>query len=343
MKAMVLERFGEPMVLKEVPEPDISPRDILLRVGAVGLCATDLKIYDGYVKSVELPRIMGHELAGEIAKLGSEVKEWKVGNHGVVYVNIPCGECYLCRKGRENDCTRGLRRFGFEVDGGFGEYVRVPAGNLCKISTDIPMEQACILNGTMSTPLHAIRTQGRLQAGETIAIIGIGGLGIHCLQLAVSLGARVIAVDISDEKLEAARNFGADATVNALQCDFPPEIRKLTDGQGADVIVEIVSGSQIPVVIEKSIEGLRLAGRLVLLGYQYGQQISLDPQKIVYDEIEVIGSRASTRGDLVDVISLVERGRVKPVISECFPLEQANEAFAKLRNSTRVGRMVLVL
>ncbi len=343
MKAMVLERFAEPMVFKEVPEPQIGSQDILLRTRACGLCGTDIKIYDGEVKTVKTPCIMGHEFAGEVAKIGAEVEGWKVGDRGVVHIYIPCGNCYQCRKGRENDCTRKLERIGFEVDGGFGTYVRVPARNLFRISRDIPLEQACILSGSIATPLHGIRTQGRLQMGETAVIVGIGGLGIHTLQLAVAMGARVIAVDISEEKLEAARNFGAEATINSSEGDFVSEIRRLTDGEGADLIVEIVSGSQIPIVLEKSIQALRLCGRLLLLGYQYGQSFSLDPQKIVYDELEIIGARASVRQDLVDVIALVEKGIVKPVISECFPLERANEAFAKLRRSASLGRIVLTL
>jgi len=343
MKAMVLERFAEPMVFKEVPEPQIGPQDILLRTRACGLCGTDIKIYDGEVKTVKTPYIMGHELAGEVAKIGADVNGWEVGDHGVVHIYIPCGNCYQCRKGRENDCTRKLERIGFEVDGGFGEYVRVPARNLLKISRDIPLEQACILSGSIATPLHGIRTQGRLQMGETAVIVGIGGLGIHALQLAVAMGARVIAVDISEEKLEAARNFGAEATINSSEGDFVSEIRRLTDGEGADLIVEVVGGSQIPIVLEQSIQALRLCGRLLLLGYQYGQNFSLDPQKIVYDELEIIGARASVRQDLVDVIALVEKGRVKPVISECCPLEQANEAFVKLRRSASLGRIVLTL
>jgi len=343
MKAMVLEKFGEPMVLKDVPEPQIGPEDILLRSRASGLCGTDIKIYDGQVTSVKLPCIMGHETAGEVAKLGTDVKGWEIGDHGVIHIYIPCGNCYQCRKGRENDCTTKLERIGFEDDGGFGEYVRVPARNLCRIARDIPLEQACILSGSIATPLHGIRTQARLQMGETAVILGIGGLGIHTIQLAVAMGARVIAVDISEEKLEAARSFGAEATINSSKSDFVSEIRRLTDGEGADLIVEIVSGSQLPTVLEKSIQALRLCGRLLLLGYQYGQHFSLDPQKIVYDELEIIGSRASIRQDLVDVIALVEKGRVKPVISECFPLEQANEAFVKLRSSASLGRIVLTL
>jgi len=343
MKAMVLEKFGEPMVLKEIPEPSIGKGEILLRTRACGLCGTDIKIFDGHVNTVRLPRIMGHELAGEVAGIGSEVQGWKIGDHGVVHIYLTCGHCYYCRTGRENNCNKGRIRIGFETDGGFGEFVRVPAGNVFKISKEIPLEEASILSGSVATPLHGIRSQGRLKAGETAAIVGIGGLGIHTLQLAVAMGARVIAVDIAEDKLEAARRFGAEAAINSSRSDFVSEIRRLTDGEGADLIAEIVSGSQLPLVIEKSIEALRLGGRLVLLGYQYGQRFSLDPAKIVYDEIEIIGSRASIRQDLVDVISLVERGKVKPVISERFPLEKANEAFVKLRNSASLGRIVLTL
>ncbi len=147
MKAMVLEKFGKPMAYRDVPEPEIGPTDILVRARAAGLCSTDLKIYDGQVPTVKLPFIMGHECAGEVAKTGSEVEGWEIGDHGVVHIYIPCGNCYQCRKGRENDCTRKLPRIGFERDGGFGEYVRVPARNLCRISKDIPFEQACILSG----------------------------------------------------------------------------------------------------------------------------------------------------------------------------------------------------
>ena len=343
MKAMVLEKFGAPMVLRDFPKPSIGEGEILLRTRGCGLCGTDLKIFDGHVNTVKLPRIMGHELAGEVVEIGPGVQGWKVGDHGVVHIYLTCGNCYQCRIGRENNCTKGRGRIGFEDDGGFGELVRLPSRNLCKISKDIPLEEASILSGSIATPLHGIRTQARLRAGETAVIIGVGGLGIHTLQLAIAMGARTIAVDIAQEKLEAARRFGADAIINSAKSDFVSEIRRLTDGEGADVIAEIVSGPQLPRILEESVKALRLGGRLLLLGYQYGQTFSMDPAKLVYDEIEIIGSRASIRQDLVDVISLVERGKVKPVISDRFPLEKANEAFVKLRNSASLGRIILTL
>jgi propanol-preferring alcohol dehydrogenase len=343
MKAMVIERFNEPMVLREVPKPSIGAGDILLRVRACGLCATDLKILDGDFDTIKPPIIPGHELAGEVAEIGEGVKGWNVGDHGVVHIYITCGNCFHCRIGRENNCTQRVGRIGFEVDGGFGEYVRIPAWNLFKISNDIALEQACILSGSVATPLHAIREQGKLRAGETVALIGIGGLGIHTLQLAVALGARVIAVDIMANKLEAAQNFGAADTIDSSKHDFVSKIRSLTNGEGADMIVEILGGKHLPQVIEESIYGLRPGGRLVLSGYQMGQKASFDPAKIVTDEIEIIGSRASIRQDLIDVISMTERGVIRPLISERYPLEQANKALAKLRKSASLGRMVLTL
>jgi acryloyl-coenzyme A reductase len=343
MKAMVLERFGEPMVLREVPEPAIGPQDILVRVRASGLCATDLKVADGLVKSVKLPLIAGHESAGEVVKIGANVDGWQIGDHGVIYINLACGSCYNCRKGRENFCTSPVRRLGFEEPGGFGEYCRVPARNLCKVAKSVPLEQASILSGSIATPLHGIRTQGRLQAGETAAIVGVGGLGIHAVQLAAVMGARVIAVDIAEEKLAAARKYGAEETINSKNCDFAAEIRRLTGGEGADLVVEIVAGSAVPPVLEKCVEALRMTGRLLILGYHYGQHFRLDPAKMVYDGLEVMGSRSASLRDLMDVISLVERGKVKPVIDECFPLEKTNEAFTRLRNSAALGRIVLTL
>lgn len=343
MKAMVLEHFGESLQHREVEKPSIGDRDVLLRVKACGLCGTDLKIYDGKVLTVKLPRIMGHEVAGVVEEVGRQVNGFSPGDNGVVHIYITCGTCYYCRNARENDCQSLEGRIGFELDGGFGEYLQVPERNLFKVSPKVPLEEASILSGSVSTPLHALRTQGRLRMGETVVIIGIGGLGIHTLQLANNLGGRVIAVDIDDKKLEIAKAFGAEAVINSSRENSVAVIREVTGGLGADLVIEVIGGPTIPEVLEQSVKMLRLGGRLVILGYEYGQRFYLDPQTLVYNEIEIIGSRSSTRQDLIDVISLVERGRIKPLIAEKIPLEKANEAFGRLRKSTVVGRMVLVL
>jgi propanol-preferring alcohol dehydrogenase len=343
MKAMVLRKFGEPMEYLEIEKPSIGEQDVLLRVKACGLCGTDLKIFDGKVPTVKLPSIMGHEVSGVVEEVGRKVKMVRPGDHGVVHIYITCGSCFYCRNSRENDCQSLEGRIGFELPGGFGEYLRVPEKNFFTVSPKVPLDEVSILSGSVSTPMHGVRTQGRLRMGETAVIIGIGGLGIHTLQLAVNLGARVIAVDIDDRKLEVARSCGADAVINSSREDFPAAVRDITGGLGADLAVEVIGGPKIPEVLEESIKCLRLGGRLVIMGYDYGQRLAIDPQKIVYDELEIIGTRSSTRQDLIDVISLVERGKVKPLITERVPLEQANGALRRLRHSEAVGRMVLVL
>jgi len=343
MKAMVVQKFGEPMEYAEAEKPTMGDQDILLRVKACGLCGTDLKIFDGKVPTVKPPAIMGHEVSGVVEEVGKEVKSARPGDQGVVHIYITCGSCFYCRNARENDCQSLKGRIGFELPGGFGEYLRVPERNFYKVSSHVPLDEVSILSGSISTPLHAVRTQGRLRLGETAVIVGIGGLGIHTLQLAVNLGARVIAVDIDDRKLAVAKSFGADFAINSSKENFPAAVRDLTGGLGADLAVEVIGGPKIPEILDQSVQGLRLGGRLVIMGYEYGQRFLVDPQKIVYDELEIIGTRSSTRQDLIDVISLVERGKIKPLITERVPLAQANEAFWRLRKSDAVGRMVLTL
>jgi 2-desacetyl-2-hydroxyethyl bacteriochlorophyllide A dehydrogenase len=343
MKAMVVTKFGAPMEIQEVARPKFGDTDVLIRVKACGLCGTDLKIFDGKVPTVKLPSIMGHEVSGIVEEVGKGVKGLRPGDHGVVHIYITCGSCFYCRNARENECQTMEGRIGFELPGGFGEYLRVPERNFYKVSPKVPLEEVAILSGSISTPIHAVRTQGRLRMGETAVVIGIGGLGIHSLQLAVALGARVIAVDIDDKKLDVAKSFGADVLINSAKVDWPAAVRELTGGLGADMASEIIGGPKIPEVLDQAIQCLRLGGRLVILGYDYGQRLAIDPQKIVYDELEIIGSRSSTRQDLIDVISLVERGKVKPLVAETVPLAEANDAFRRLRHSEAVGRMVLML
>ena len=169
----------------------------------------------------------------------------------------------------------------------------------------------------------------------------MGGLGLHALQLVRALGARAIAVDIDEAKLERARELGADETIDSRSEDPVAAIRRLTDG-GADAAVELIGGAAIPAVLDQAMRALRVGGRLVIVGYDYGQQFPIDPSEMVYRWIEVIGTRSSTRADLRKVISLVESGRVRPVISTRFPLTEANAAFDQLRRSEGVGRILMV-
>ena len=180
-----------------------------------------------------------------------------------------------------------------------------------------------------------------MQAGETVVIIGVGGLGIHAMQLARIMGARVIAADVVPDKLRGAAEFGPDEIVNSREEDLPRRVRELTGGRGADVVVEGVGGAAVAAVLPESIGCLKLGGRLVVMGYSYGVPLAVDTADLIYGQWSILGTRASSLQDVVDVVRLVEQGRLKPVVSERFPLEQVEAALARLRESPPLGRIVL--
>ena len=340
MYAMVLEQFGHPLGWQEVPEPAIGDGEVLLRVMANGLCATDLKIADGLVPTVSLPHIPGHEVAGEVAAVGAAVPGLQPGDHITVYPTESCGFCDYCRRGRENCCATAPRT-GFELNGGFAEYMRVAGRNAVKIAPSVPWAAAAIIPDALASVYHALTARARVQAGETVLIVGIGGLGIHAIQIAHLLGARVIAADIDGDKLNGAAEFGPAALINSRQQDLPQQVRELTDGWGADVVVETVGGNAVAAVLPESIASLRLGGRLAVLGYNYGIPLAVDTADLIYGQWSILGSRASTLQDVVEVARLVEQGRIKPVVSEQYPLQQAEQALARLRENPPLGRIVL--
>jgi 2-desacetyl-2-hydroxyethyl bacteriochlorophyllide A dehydrogenase len=339
MKAMVLDAYHGPPTWRDVPDPTIGSRDVLVKVRAAGLCATDLKIVDGLVPGVSLPHVPGHEAAGEIAEVGAEVAGLAPGDHVTLYPTVGCGSCDPCRVGRENLCLKAPR-IGFEMDGGFAEYVRAPARNAVKIDPSVPLTQAAVLPDAVATCYHALTRKAMARAGETVVVVGVGGLGIHAVQLAKLMGTRVIAADVEPDKLAAAEGFGAetaDVRVEAL----PTQIDALTHGAGADVVVECVGGSAVSGVLSDGLKCLKLNGRLMVVGYAYGAPLSIDTAELIHGQWNVVGTRASTLQDVVDVVRLVESGRLKPVVSETMAMEGLSEALETLRRNPPVGRIVL--
>ena len=340
MKAMVLEQFNAPMRWLEVPEPEIGPGDVLIRVAANGLCATDLKIADGLVPTVPLPHISGHEAAGEVVAVGAQVPGLHPGDHVTVYPTEGCGFCDYCRLGLENYCVTAPRT-GFESDGGFSQYMRVSGRNAVKISPEVPWEEAAIIPDAMASVYHALTHKAQVQPGETVVVIGIGGLGIHAMQLARLMGARVIAADVVPDKLRGAEQFDPDVIVNSRQENLPQRVKELTGGLGADVVVEGVGGEAVAAVLPDSLNCLKLGGRLVVMGYNYGIPLAVDTADLIYGQWSILGTRASSLQDVVEVVKLVEQGRLKPVVSERFPLADVAAALARLRENPPLGRIVL--
>src|SRR5512133_3279422 len=219
MKAMRLEQYDGPLVLRDLPTPEPGPGEVLVKVAACGVCRTDVKILRGEIPPpiVNLPHTPGHEPAGVIAAVGPGVEDVQVGDRVVVYFYINCGHCEMCRKNRGNICFE-IRRLGFELPGAYAEYLLVPAGHVIPIG-DLDFVQTAILPDAVAVPYHAIRHQARVEPGQDVLIVGVGGLGVHAIQIAKLEGARVIAVDVDEERLELARQLGADEVVNARDGD----------------------------------------------------------------------------------------------------------------------------
>lgn len=339
MRALVLEQFGGPFVLKDVPTPAIAPHEALVRVRNVGVCGTDVKIRANRMGLGVIPLIMGHEIAGEVAEVGSEVRGFAPGDRVIVNFYVTCGRCQFCRVGRDTLCAE-VRQHGFSIDGGFAEYLKTPGVNLCKVPDHVPLEHACILGDAVATSYHAITKRAQVRPGTTLALIGVGGVGLHALQMAKMAGGWVIAVDVNDARLALARTLGADAVVDARSGLFHEAVRELTDGQGVDVVLEFVANQQ---TLPSSYRSVKRAGRLVFVGYTPELPMSVMPHELVRNELEIVGSRANSKQELQETMDLVASGRIKPIVDQIFPLTGIEEAFDALREGRPLGRNVLAI
>jgi alcohol dehydrogenase, propanol-preferring len=339
VRALVLEKFGGPFVPKDVPTPAIAPHEALVRVRHVGVCGTDVKIRADRMGLGVIPLIMGHEIAGEVAEVGGEVRGFAPGDRVVVNFYVTCGRCQFCRVGRDTLCPE-VRQHGFTIDGGFAEYLKTPGVNLCKVPDHVPLEGACILGDAVATAYHAITKRAQVRPGTTVALIGVGGVGLHALQMARLAGGWVIAVDVSEPRLALAKSLGADAVVDARSGPFHEAVRKLTDGQGVDVVLEFVANQK---TLPSSYQSVKRAGRLVFVGYTPQLPMSVMPHELVRNELEIVGARANTKQELQETMDLVGRGRIKPIVDRVIPLADIEQAFDALREGRPLGRNVLAI
>lgn len=339
MKAALFYEVGKPLVIEDVEVPKIGPDEVLIRVRACGICHTDLHFIDeGILKPGKIPQILGHEAAGDVVEVGKNVKNVKVGDRVLIHMYFSCGECYYCQQGRESLCVSpNFRHFGFTTDGGYAEYTKAPARNLIKLPNDIPYE-AGILVDAGSSAYHAVKERGRVKIGESVVIMGTGGLGLCAVQFAKLSGAKVIAVDVVDEKLKIAKGLGADAIINAKENDIAKEVRRITDGEGADVIFEFVGKSQS---MEGAIASLKRGGRLVFVGYSE-DIFKIHPLYMVREELEVIGSRASSRRETIEVLKLLRDGKfqLRPLITHTVSLDDINHGLDLVRKGIAIRVVV---
>jgi 2-desacetyl-2-hydroxyethyl bacteriochlorophyllide A dehydrogenase len=339
MKAAVLHKIGMPLVVEDVKEPKINSQDVLIKVKACGICHSDLHLIDGTLRVGKLPIILGHEAVGVVAEVGEEVVDFAEGEKVVIYFYFSCGKCANCRRGQDNLCNKMLR-FGMDVDGAFAEYAKVPAHSLVKLPNEIEFIEGALLGCAVGASYHALKDVGRLRIGETIVIYGIGGLGMSAVQIAKLCGAHVIAVDIRDEKLRLAQKLGADATINSKKENLSQKIRKLTDGEGADLSIELVG---LPETINQAIDSIKKGGRAILVGFS-SQNVSINPNDVIVRNIAICGSRGLWRQNLVELVQLIKSKKLdlKPLITRRVSLEEINVGVNLLRDGTPVRVIVRV-
>jgi len=341
MKSVRMAETGKPLELQEIPIPNIGEMDILVRVRAAGICHSDAHYRAGRSTMGQLPLTLGHEIAGVVEKTGSQVMNVKIGERVCLHYNISCGTCHYCDSGNDQFCD-SVKMLGHHIDGGYAEYVAVPARNAIPLPEEIPFEEGATLMCASATALHALH-KGRVKAGETVAVFGVGGLGMSAIQLAKASGAsEVYAVDIHRDKLELASEYGA-IPVDASRVDAVEEIRKLTRNKGVNVALEMIGLRQ---TMEQAIDSVGYLGRAVMVGLNQ-QPISINTyMQVLGKEAEIIGSNDHLLGELPLLVDMA-RQRIldtSRVVSQTIPLDEdkINQRLDDLEKFTSDVRMVIV-
>ena len=335
MRAMAVRQWGGQFVQEQRPDPTPGPGEALMKVRAGGVGLTLVKMRTGMYGGAA-PRVMGHELGGDIVAVGTGVDNVKAGDRCGVYFYLNCGHCRWCRNGRETLCTAWKGFVGVHIDGGYADYVCLPAGNFIKIPAGLDYEGAAMACDAVNTNWHCMRERAAISAHDDVLLIGAaGGVGIHGVQVAKLFGARVIAVDISEEKLALCKLWGADAVINVRAVeDVAATVKKLTDGKGVEAAVDYVGSPQ---TFQTAIDALATAGRAVVIGGTPGT-VNVTPINLVLSEKIVTGSRHSTRAELIETMDIMARGLVKPVITKRVHFTEVEELFQDLIHERLIAR-----
>lgn len=342
MKALVLHGPNTPFVLEDVPDPTPGPGEAVARVIACGSGLTIQHVKAGRV-AVEFPRIIGHEITAEIVALGAEAGGLAVGDAVTAYFYLTCGTCKWCRRGRETLCLNLTGHIGREVQGAYAEYIKLPAPNFLKLPAGLDYKthpaEVAVITDAIATPVKVIR-RARVQAGETVAVFGAGGgLGIHMLMVARWAHARVIAVESKPEKFAACKDAGAEHCVDGSRSDVPEALLELTDGEGIDVAIDFVSSAA---TLEAAVAALGRGGRLVTLGGA-GAEFNVPAGPMLAKELELLGSRYATKGEVMESLELVARGEFWPLVTEIGKLADAEKIHERLEAGLITGRAALLI
>jgi len=344
---MVLRELGGPLRLEDFPVPKIGPNDALLRVRAsgAGLTVVIMTANPGIVTSY--PRIPGHEVAGEVVEVGPQVENVKKGDRVACHFYLTCKACQFCRSGRETLCRNFGGYLGMAADGGYAEYMAVPALNLCSIPEGVSDLDAAIATDAIATPLHACREEARIGPGDQVLIVGAGGgVGIHAVQMAKLCGGWVLGADVTDDKLELMESAGADEVIDARGEELSRQVLAKTGGRGVDAAIDLVATAS---TLEVCLRSLAPAGRLVILGNRpqavFGADptFRVDPGLMLRKMLEIHGSRYVTLAELETTLELLREKRLRAVVTRTFPLEEAETVHQLLRDNAVVGRAALLV
>ncbi len=340
MRTIRFHSYGgdEVLTLEEVPDPVPGPGQIIVRVRSCAINHLDLDFRAGVSRiPLDLPHILGMEAAGDVVGVGAGVSRLQPGDRVMALADIVCRVCAYCTTGRDNMCSDALRP-GWNLPGGYAEYLCVPERGALPIPDAMDYETAAALQIACGTAWHMLITRAGLRVGETVVINAVGsGIGSVALQLAKYAGARVIATAGSDEKLAIASADGADAIVNYRRTDLDDAVRDLTGGRGADLVFEHVGGD----VFTKSVACLAPSGRLVVCGGHAGELAGIDVIDLFRKEARIIGSTSATQDEVRTVLALASEGVLRPPIYRVFPLEQARDAHRTVADRSHYGKIIL--
>jgi len=340
MKAVIFKQHGGPEVLEhaDVADPTINANQVLVEVKACALNHLDIWVRGGLPGiKIPLPHILGNDIAGVVREVGSLASWVRAGDEVMLQPGVSCGHCGECLAGRDNLC-REYDMLGYGRDGGYAELVAAPAVNVIPKPKNLSWEEAAALPLVTVTAWHMLVTRAAVQPGEEVLVHAAGsGVGSIGIQVAKLRGARVIATASSDEKRTKARELGADDVVNYSDENWPKEVKRLTDKRGVDVVFEHTGSATWP----GSIASLKTNGRLVTCGATSGFAAQTDLRQIFYRHLTILGSFMGSKSELLEAMKFVQSGKIRAVIDQTLPLNEARKAHELMEDRAQFGKLVL--
>ena len=340
MKAVQLIAHGAPGQFKftGVPDPVPAAGEVVVRVRACGLNRLDLWLEEGTLPMpVQLPRVPGSEISGEVLAAGSDVAEWRPGDRVAVQSNLFCGHCEFCARGEESICLHG-QLLGVQRDGGFAERVVVPASALIRLPAEVNFAASAALTLAGSTAMHMLTRRASVRPGDWVLVMGgASGVGSAAIQIACQLGGRVISTGSTEAKRQFALGLGASHAVDSSKPGWPAEVRGITAKRGVDVVVEHIGGDVLP----QCFTCLARGGTIVTCGATAGREAPLKLWPFFVKEQKLVGSYGRNRKDIQAILQWAAQGKIRPVAARVFPLEQTAAAFAALRGRQVMGKVLV--